>query len=115
LFVKNNSAKIRRDFFAGEVFSYPKMVKEVEKNNIAHSYVLEYQSRMVDAIHQAFIKTSRASNGDEKTKFLKDFFWNKQHRPLYGFCAIHCIHENTGRLWIQQFLDDVARIFGLDF
>lgn len=117
MFVKKFAVRTRRDFFTGEVLNYYKMKKEIEgtEDNLIHSYVLEYKSRMVDAIDKTFLEISWADNGIRKTKFLKDFFWSKQHRTLYGFCALHCIHENTGRLWIREFLDDVARNFGLDF
>jgi len=117
MFLGKNAIRIRRDFFSGEVFNYHKMCKEIEalKNNPVNSYVLDYKIKMVEAIDKTFLQISRSKNGNQRISFLKDFFWSRQHRALYGFSTLHCIHELTGKRWIYEFLDDVAHNFGLVF
>ena len=72
----------------------------------------EAKRRQLEAVRRAIVTVRATKNGDAKLKVIDLYYWKKSHK-LYGAALKVGVSAHTAIDWNTEFLDLVAKNYGL--
>lgn len=80
---------------------------------VALRLLSETKQKEFDAVRGAVQETQRGPDGEEKVKLIRERYWRRCRRNLYGAARMVGIEESTAWVWHGDFIRLVAVYYGL--